>query len=70
LVLLLSKLCMVMESSTVPSVMEVLAVAFHASGFRASDEPPPFVAGEVARRLGTAASEWSPALGDFCPVLF
>jgi hypothetical protein len=59
LVLLLAKLCMFMEDSSVPYVMEVLAAGFQGrTGFRASDEPPPFVGGEVARRLGTAASEF------------
>jgi hypothetical protein len=60
LVLLLAKLCMFMEDSSVPYVMEVLAAGFQGrTGFRASDEPPPFVGGEVARRLGTAASKLS-----------
>jgi hypothetical protein len=58
LVLLLAKLCMFMEDSSVPYVMEVLAAGFQGrTGIRASDEPPPFVGGEVARRFGTAASE-------------
>uniref|UniRef100_A0A383VMJ6 Vacuolar protein sorting-associated protein 51 homolog n=1 Tax=Tetradesmus obliquus TaxID=3088 RepID=A0A383VMJ6_TETOB len=57
LVLLLAKLAMFMEDAVVPAVMEVLAGSFQGrSGFRASDEPPPFVGGEVARRLGTAAN--------------
>lgn len=57
LVLLLAKLCVFMESTTIPSVMDLLASAFQGKGFRASDEPPPFVGGEVARRLGTASRE-------------
>eukprot|EP00878_Enallax_costatus_P044789 GHUV01053536.1.p1 GENE.GHUV01053536.1~~GHUV01053536.1.p1 ORF type:complete len:492 (+),score=170.86 GHUV01053536.1:2-1477(+) len=56
LVLLLAELCVYMESTTVPSVMELLASAFQTKGFRGSDEPPPFVGGEVARRLGTAGN--------------
>lgn len=56
--LLLAKLCIFMESSIVPSVMEALAASSQGrSSFRSSDQPPPFVGGEVARRLGTAASE-------------
>lgn len=57
IVLLLAKLCVFMEGTTVPSVMELLAASFLGRGFRSSDEPPPFVGGEVARRLGTAASK-------------
>lgn len=59
LVLLLAKLCIQMESQTVPYVMEVLATAFPGmGGGGGGEEPPPFVAGEVARKLGTAASRW------------
>lgn len=58
MVLLLAKLCSHMEGQTVLAAMEALAGAFPPRGgsSRRSDEPPAFVAGEVARRLGTAAS--------------
>jgi hypothetical protein len=52
LLLLLAKLCLFLEATTVPSVMEVLALHFPG---QSADGPPPFVAGEVARRAGTAA---------------
>eukprot|EP00878_Enallax_costatus_P034185 GHUV01037857.1.p1 GENE.GHUV01037857.1~~GHUV01037857.1.p1 ORF type:complete len:130 (-),score=24.76 GHUV01037857.1:347-736(-) len=55
-----------MESTTVPSVMELLASAFQTKGFRGSDEPPPFVGGEVARRLGTAGSEFNLLRPHLC----
>lgn len=57
LVLLLCRLCIFMEGVTVPWVMETLALMFQGrGGGRGSDQPPAFVAGEVARRLGTAAN--------------
>lgn len=57
LVLVLAKLCVHMETTTVPHVVEVLANAFQSRGFTGSDGPPRFVGGEVARRLGTTASK-------------
>jgi len=47
-----------MEGTTVPMVMELLANSTWGRTGRArlGDEPPPFMAGEVARRLGTAAN--------------
>lgn len=60
-VLLLAKLCAFMEATTVPYVVEVLAVAFQGRGLRATGEPPQFVGGEVARRLGSAARELAVA---------
>jgi hypothetical protein len=57
LVLVLAKLCVHMETMTVPHIVEVLANAFQGSGSTGSDAPPRFVGGEVARRLGTIASE-------------
>jgi hypothetical protein len=43
-----------MESATVPAVMEELAMNFPPQSGD-PDQPPPFLAGEVARRMGTAA---------------
>lgn len=57
LVLVLAKLCVHMETTTVPYVVEVLAGAFQGRGLAGSDGPPRFVGGEVARRLGSTASE-------------
>ncbi|KAI8471413.1 MAG: hypothetical protein J3K34DRAFT_520636 [Monoraphidium minutum] len=54
LLLLLAKLCLFLESITVPAVMEELALNFPGQPGD-PDHPPPFVAGEVARRMGTAA---------------
>jgi hypothetical protein len=58
-VLVLAKLCVHMETTTVPHVVEVLAGAFQGRGLAGSDGPPRFVGGEVARRLGATASEAS-----------
>lgn len=56
---MLAKLCVHMETTTVPHVVEVLAGAFQGgAGFSGSDGPPRFVGGEVARQLGSTASEW------------
>lgn len=57
LVLLLAKLCLHLEGTVVPHVVEVLAAgAFQGGrGRRAGDTPPQFVGGEAARRLGSAA---------------
>jgi hypothetical protein len=56
LVLVLAKLCGHMETTVVPYVVEVLAASFQGgAGF--SDGPPRFVGGEVARHLGSTASE-------------
>lgn len=76
LVLLLAKLCMQLESGTVPELMEQLAASpltasggsgeggrasapgasdGRTGGARGDNQPPPFVAGEVARRFGSAA---------------
>lgn len=57
LVLVLAKLCVHMENTTVPHVVEVLAGAFQGKGLTGSDGPPRFVGGEVARRLGSTASK-------------
>lgn len=57
LVLVLAKLCVHMETTTVPYVVEVLVGAFQGRGLAGSDGPPRFVGGEVARRLGSTASE-------------
>jgi hypothetical protein len=58
LILLLAKVCVYMESTSVPYVMETIASVFSGrGGGRGSDQPPAFVAGEVARRLGTGSSE-------------
>jgi hypothetical protein len=63
LVLVLAKLCVHMETTTVPHVVEVLAAS--AQGAAAfSDGPPRFVGGEVARQLGSTASELSIDLLD------
>lgn len=58
LVMLLAKLCMHMETTEVPNIMDIIATSFTGGGGGAGggDEPPAFVAGEVARRLGTAAA--------------
>ncbi|DBB17629.1 TPA: hypothetical protein ACH3X3_002673 [Trebouxia sp. C0006] len=56
LLLLLAQLCSFMENTAVLHVMEVIAATFPGQGGSSgSDQPPAFVAGEVARRLGTAA---------------
>ncbi|KAK9813244.1 hypothetical protein WJX72_011382 [[Myrmecia] bisecta] len=56
LVLLLARLCAFMEMTAVLHVMEIIAVTFPGQGAGSGgDQPPAFVAGEVARRLGTAA---------------
>jgi hypothetical protein len=52
LLLLLAKLCLFVESTTVPSVMEILALNFPG---QSADGPPPFLAGEAARRAGVGA---------------
>lgn len=57
LVLVLANLCLHMETSTVPLVVELLAGAFQGSSGTPSDGPPRFVGGEVARRVGHTASE-------------
>lgn len=50
LVLLLAKLCAFLESQGVVKVMEVLAAVFPGQGAGSGGEQPPaFVAGEVAR---------------------
>jgi hypothetical protein len=54
-VLVLAKLCVHIETITVPYVVEVLAGAF--SIYSSGDGPPRFVGGEAARRLGTTGSE-------------
>lgn len=56
LLLLLAQLCSFMENTAVLHVMEIIAATFPGQGGSSgSDQPPAFVAGEVARRLGTAA---------------
>ncbi|KAK9817324.1 hypothetical protein WJX74_004288 [Apatococcus lobatus] len=58
LVLLLAKLCEFLESQGVAKVMEVLAAVFPGQGAGSGGEQPPaFVAGEVARRLRLAAQQ-------------
>jgi hypothetical protein len=61
LLLLLAKLVQHLEGSCVPGVMESLGGSTWGRAGRAAlgDEPPVFMAGEVARRLGTAASEFT-----------
>lgn len=59
--LLLAKLCLHMEQSSVPWVMETIAGAFVIRGggpgsAARADMPPAFVPGEVARRLSAASS--------------
>lgn len=50
LLLLLARLCGFMEGTAVVHVMETLAAAFPGrGGGSGGDEPPAFVAGEVAR---------------------
>jgi hypothetical protein len=50
LVLLLARLCSAMEEAAVPAAMEALALTFPGQGGGlGSDQPPAFVAGEVAR---------------------
>ena len=45
-----------MENTAVLHVMEIIAATFPGQGGGSGgDQPPAFVAGEVARRLGTAA---------------
>lgn len=52
LVLLLAKLCAFLESQGVVKVMEVLAAVFPGQGAGSGGEQPPaFVAGEVARSV-------------------
>ncbi|KAL3158433.1 hypothetical protein ABBQ38_010667 [Trebouxia sp. C0009 RCD-2024] len=56
LLLLLAQLCSFMENTAVLHVMEIIAATFPGQGGGSGgDQPPAFVAGEVARRLGTAA---------------
>jgi len=58
LVLLLAKLCVHMETTTVLHVVEVLGSAFQSrAAFTSNDGLPRFVGGNVARRLGSTASE-------------
>jgi hypothetical protein len=66
LLLLLAKLVQHLEGVTVPGVMEALGGSTWGRSGRAAlgDEPPVFMAGEVARRLGTAASEWKGEEGE------
>lgn len=52
--LLLAKLCLFLEGTTVPAVMDDLALHFPNTS-SGPDAPPPFVPGEAARRLGAAA---------------
>ena len=66
LVLVLAKLCVHMETTTVSHVVEVLAGAFQGNGLTGSDGPPRFVGGEVARRLGATASEFLCRTGRRC----
>ena len=58
LVLVLARLCVHMETNTVPLAVELLGGAFQGSRSSShSDGPPRFIGGQVARRLGTTASE-------------
>ncbi len=50
LLLLLARLCLFMETNAVLHVMEVIAATFPGQGGGSGgDQPPAFVAGEVAR---------------------
>ena len=54
--LLLAQLCSFMENTAVLHVMDIIAATFPGGGGGSGgDQPPAFVAGEVARRLGTAS---------------
>eukprot|EP00891_Asterochloris_glomerata_P001742 jgi/Astpho2/1742/Aster-04163 len=65
LLLLLARLCLFMETNAVLHVMEVIAATFPGQGGGSGgDQPPAFVAGEVARRLGTAAQALLAAYVD------
>ena len=67
LLLLLARVCAFMEGTAVVHVMETLAAAFPGrGGGSGGDEPPAFVAGEIARcarRTPASASECSDDAG-------
>eukprot|EP00898_Chlorokybus_atmophyticus_P004112 jgi/Chlat1/4701/Chrsp3S05649 len=57
LILLLARVCLYLELSSVPHVMESLAHAFSGGGQRGAGHAPPFVAGEMMRALRTAGEK-------------